>query len=134
MGDLNHETLAVIDEWLHSGDGPKFSAVLRLIRDAPKNLAFVFPYFAVHVVECASEIGGNFAQDAIEVFVAHAQTRQWQGTPAKPPEAMLKLRDAAVEMAEKMNAFPAGGQLFSAIARAVKQEIRRWAQTFEESE
>lgn len=129
MGDLNIETLSVMDEWLHAGDRPKVSAVLRLICSAPKTLAFAYPYFALHVVDAASEIGGDLAQEAIDAFVIHPKTREWQGTPAQPPEAMLRLRDTAGEMAEKTRDIPFGTKLFSAITRAVDQEIREWAQT-----
>ena len=129
MGDLNIETLSVMDEWLHAGDRPKVSAVLLLICSAPKTLAFAYPYFALHVVDAASEIGGDLAQEAIDAFVIHPKTREWQGTPAQPPEAMLRLRDTAGEMAEKTRDIPFGTKLFSAITRAVDQEIREWAQT-----
>jgi hypothetical protein len=128
MGDLNTETLGVMDEWLHSGNRPKVSVVLRLVSDAPKNLAFAFPYFALHVVDSATEIGGDLAEEAAWAFVAHARTGGWLGTLAQPPQAMLTLRDTAVEMAEKMKAVPSGARLFSGIARAVDQEIREWVQ------
>jgi hypothetical protein len=131
MGELNIETLGVLDEWLHSGDRPKVSTILRLIGGAPKNLAFAFPYFALHVIDSAAEIGGDLAQEAIWAFVSHARTGEWLGTPAQPPEAMLRLRDMAVGMADKTKHIPSGATLFSAIARAVDQEIRDWARTCE---
>lgn len=134
MGDLNIETLGVLDDWLHSGDRTKVSIVLRLIGGAPKNLAFAFPYFALHAVDAATDIGGDLAQKAIWAFVDHVRTEERLGTPAQPPEAMLRLRDLAVEMSKKTKNIPPGAKLFSAIADAVDQEIRESVQTLENSQ
>jgi len=53
FGTLDETTFSVLDEGLHSEDVDWFRRTLQLLCDAPKNIAFSHPCFAVHVLtEC----------------------------------------------------------------------------------
>ncbi len=132
MGTLDIETLSVMDAWLHSGDEKTFHAILRLIRVAPNDLPFSFPYFALHVLQRASELGDETVQEAVGDFVARTRSRSWEGTSSGPPAEMLQLRDSAGELAQRMARVPEGVRLFSAMAKALSSDIDSWTQRHEE--
>jgi hypothetical protein len=126
MGDLNAETLAAIDEWIHSGDRDKLRWAMRLLREGPKILAMTRPYFAVHVVETVSQVSRELGRDAMGVFIGHARTRGWEGSFSEPPKAMAELRDMALELAGKMTGSAVGSGLFQEIASTIDRQIREW--------
>ena len=132
MGDLDIETLSVVDEWLHSGDRHKVAGVLQLIGQGPKNLALTLPYFALHVIDSATSIRPDLGEEATRILVAHV-TDGGVGKAGDPPAEMLALREKAVMMAEQVKNIPPGMQLFSQIACSIDQRIRSWRDMFEES-
>ncbi len=132
MGSLDVETLSVMDAWLHSGDEERFAAILRLIRLAPHNLPFAFPYFALHVLHCASDYGSETLQEAIDDLVARTRSRSWSSRPPEPPVEMLQLRDAASQLAQRMAGIPEGIRLFSMMAETLDADINSWKQRYEE--
>ena len=126
IGALDVDTLSVIDVWLRCGDQAKFEAVLRLIRSGPEDLAFLFPYFAVHVLRCASEFGDDMIQEAIDSLVAKTLDRSWMGEAAAPPPAMTQLLGRATHLVEALAGVAEGVRLFSAVAESVRKQIQWW--------
>jgi Domain of unknown function (DUF4062) len=132
MGALDAKTLAVMDAWLHSGDEAKVTAILHLVRAAPHDLPFSFPYFALHLLHCASEFGDEAVQEAIDDLVLRTRSRSWLGAPSEPPPDMLQLRDMANQLAQRASGIPEGLSLFSVIAEAFNRDINSWRQSGEE--
>jgi hypothetical protein len=68
FGTLDETTFCVLDDGLHSVDLERFRRTLQLLCDAPKNIAFSHPGFALHVLtegEMRSAEWGNTAMDIL---------------------------------------------------------------------
>ena len=68
FGVVDETTFGVLDDGLHSEDIDRFRRTMQLLCDAPKNIAFSHPGFAVHVLtegEKRSTEWGNTAMDIL---------------------------------------------------------------------
>jgi hypothetical protein len=130
VGQLDLITLSIIDVWLHSGDQAKFAAILHLIRAAPCKLPFSFPYFALHVLWCASEFGDTVVKGAMGDLLAGARNQTWLGGDSAAPSEMVLLRDEASRLAQMTACIPEGSRLFSAIAAALSRDIDSWVRQY----
>jgi len=69
FGTLDETTFCVLDDGLHSVDLERFRRTLQLLCDAPKNIAFSHPGFALHVLTEGERRSAEWGNTAMDILV-----------------------------------------------------------------
>jgi hypothetical protein len=96
IGQLDTETLSVLDEWLHE-DGAHVEAVDMLIRRCDKAMALERPIFALHACQLAVAVGPAIGETIAAAFVSNAMPSEWSGMPGEVPPAFTAIAARARE-------------------------------------
>jgi len=96
--------LAVLDEWIESGDRKKIEAAGSLVRGAPSDFVFENVSFVENLIEKSHEAGEECCRRVCGHLYGSAISGASWGTPGKPMPRDLALRDKASEIGRAFSA------------------------------
>ena len=113
IGTIDKTTLCVLDELLHSDDRGTASAAADLLAEAPRELAFARPHFAIHVIENCERFDDELGKRAISMLIGNAYSGSFNRVAGQPSPQYLSMRERAAALRDNFPSDSTGWVFFS---------------------
>jgi hypothetical protein len=127
-------SLAVLREWIDSGDEERIVGAAVLLKDAGWEFVFGEEPFIAHLLERAHHAGGTCYRRAGGEVYGVARGGTWTAVPGEPAPRHVEQRDRAAQAAERYSAGSPARQFYEALredaARQIDEERVRDAEEF----
>jgi hypothetical protein len=93
VSTLDESTIELLEQYLRGETEARVTAIIELLKDAPRNIAFTHPGFARLVLEAAEKLGDKYKDHALNRFIMNCQPVTIVGGGESP--ALTGIRDRA---------------------------------------
>ena len=123
--DFDTNGLAVLQEWVDSGERERIEAVASLLREANNSFVFQRSDFVVHMLERAEQCGEDCIRTVSNCFYSVAIGGTRTGTPGKPFSHDIAMRDRARTQMNGLSPGTSAYRLFEQVLRSAERDIRQ---------
>lgn len=126
--------IAVLKEWLTSGDPAKVTGVAHLLRGYDHSILFSSPELVADLLEAASLLGDDCLQNVRSELFGVAIGGVLSGTPGQPTPRHVAQKSAAAMLADRFNDRPVVTSFYQALVQHADESIRREMAEFDEGD
>jgi hypothetical protein len=121
---LTGESLAVLKEWVDTGEANKIVAVARILQEASHGFVFAKHEFVAHLLTSASELNEQVLRSVGSSLFAVAYTGEYSSTPGQPPRRLVEDVERAGELAETYSSNREVYNFYRAVAESADRRIK----------
>ena len=115
--------IAVLLEWISSGEKEKLEGIGAIIEDAPENFIFQHSDFVSKMLGAAKPYGPEFLKSARNALAHSAIFRSKHGTPGQPMPEDVELKENSEKMLSNFSNGTLEYELFESLLKHAKWEI-----------